>query len=162
MRIHSITSSAVASRVGGTVRPFVPFARTLDKAASGSPPSNLARLSAMPLKPLRTGAAHVVQLRSIWLHYCVHDLSAESQEKHPQTPPHSYRQVTGTEGGMGRSKGDYGAAMWNEPGENWRMELHPIHNRQHPPKPSRGIALPTGGPATSHDAAATHPADPGG
>jgi hypothetical protein len=46
------------------------------------------RLSAMPLKPLRTGAAHVVQLRSITVHENAHDFSADSQEEHPRTPPH--------------------------------------------------------------------------
>src|SRR6266849_199024 len=45
------------------------------------------RLSAMPLKPLRTGAAHVVQLRSITVHENAHDFSADSQEEHPRTPP---------------------------------------------------------------------------
>src|SRR5712691_3972265 len=38
---------------------------------------------------------------------------------------------------MGPSKGDYGAAMWNEPVENRRVELHPIPQPVNPP-PTRG------------------------
>jgi hypothetical protein len=58
------------------------------------------RLSAMPLKPLRTGAAHVVQLRSITVHENAHDFSADSQEEHPRTPPHKPQVLTRSDGDL--------------------------------------------------------------
>src|SRR2546421_3899872 len=55
---------------------------------------------------------------------------------------------------MGPSKGDYGAAMWNEPVENRRMELHPIRNCQptaNPrPKPNLKPPLNRSLPTRSH------------
>jgi len=69
------------------------------------------RLSAMPLKPLRTGAAHVVPLRSITVHENAHDFSADSQEEHPRTPRTNAVQAAGTDEVGRRFKGDSRAAM---------------------------------------------------
>jgi hypothetical protein len=65
----------------------------------------------VPLKPLRTGAAHVVQLRPVAVHENEHDFSVDSQEIHPRTPRADPLQAAGTDELGGRSKGDSGAAM---------------------------------------------------
>src|SRR6266508_681510 len=45
---------------------------------------------------------------------------------------------------MGPSKGDYGAAMWNEPVENRRTELHPTPTLLAPMTPTLSLPLSGG------------------
>jgi hypothetical protein len=62
------------------------------------------KFSAMPLSPLRTRAAHVVQLRPVMVRQKAHDFSAHSHKTHHTTPPYRRPLVTGIASAAGALK----------------------------------------------------------